>query len=118
MRENEDLIHRFYEAFSRRDAEGMIACYADGVRFSDPVFPNLGPAEARAMWRMLTARGKDLQIVWDDVRADEKTGSAHWVATYTFTLTGRKVVNDVRAKFRIEGGKIVEHDDAFDLYRW
>ena len=31
-----DLIRSFYEAFSRRDAEGMVASYADDVRFSDP----------------------------------------------------------------------------------
>jgi ketosteroid isomerase-like protein len=113
-----ETIKRFYEAFSRRDAEAMVAEYADDVRFSDPVFPDLQGERAKNMWRMLCERGKDLSIVFDQVASDGTTGSAHWEADYTFSATGRKVHNVIDATFRFAGGKIVEHADSFDLWRW
>jgi hypothetical protein len=49
--------------------------------------------------------------------ASGEEGSAHWIATYTFS-TGRHVVNDIHAKFRFRDGKIIEHDDSFSFSRW
>jgi ketosteroid isomerase-like protein len=115
---NEALIERFYAAFGERDGAGMAACYAPGVSFSDPVFPDLEGEEAGAMWRMLTARGTDLRIDLLEREADDERGSARWRAEYTFTQTGRPVVNDVRASFRFAGGLITEHRDDFDFHRW
>lgn len=118
MHPNAELITRFYEAFAQRDGASMAACYADDASFSDPVFPGLEGVEPGAMWRMLTEQGKDLQITFSDVQADDASGSAHWEATYTFSVTGRKVHNVIDAKFRFRDGKIAEHRDHFDLYRW
>lgn len=115
---NEALIERFYAAFGERDGAAMAACYAPGVKFSDPVFPDLEGEEAGAMWRMLTARATDLRIDLLEREADDERGSAHWRAEYTFTQTGRPVVNDVRASFRFAGGLIAEHRDDFDFHRW
>jgi ketosteroid isomerase-like protein len=115
---NESLIERFYAAFAERDGEGMAACYSPGVRFSDPVFPDLHGPEAGAMWRMLTGRATDLRVELLEHRAEDDRGSARWRAHYTFTQTGRPVVNDVRASFRFAGGLIVEHEDDFDFHAW
>jgi ketosteroid isomerase-like protein len=115
---NEALIERFYAAFAARDGAGMAACYAPDVSFSDPVFPDLEGEEAGAMWRMLTARANDLRIELREHEAGDERGSARWIAHYTFTQTGRSVVNDVRASFRFAGGLIVEHRDEFDFHRW
>jgi ketosteroid isomerase-like protein len=116
--ENADLIARFYEAFNRLDAEAMAACYSDDVLFSDPVFGELRGQQAADMWRMLTSRAQEFSVTFDRVRADERTGSAHWVATYLFSQTGRTVVNDVQARFIFRDGKICEHHDHFDLWSW
>ena len=118
MNANEQLIQRFYSAFQQRDAAGMVACYAPQVRFSDPVFPDLQGPRAGAMWTMLCERGKDLKIEFRDVRADARTGSAHWDAWYTFTGTGRPVHNSIDASFTFADGRIVQHTDRFDLHRW
>jgi ketosteroid isomerase-like protein len=115
---NAELIRRFYDAFSKRDAEGMAACYADSIRFSDPAFPDLRGKDAGDMWRMLCEAGKDLRVEASEIEADDTTGRARWVAHYTFSATGRKVVNDIRASFRFEQGRIVEHRDVFDFARW
>lgn len=118
MHPNAELVTRFYSAFQRRDGAAMASCYAPGVIFSDPVFPRLEGAHAGAMWRMLCERGADLEVTFRDVTADDARGSAHWDARYTFTQTGRKVLNRIDAAFEFSGGAIVRHTDSFDLHRW
>ena len=70
------------------------------------------------MWEMLIKRGKDLELTFSNVEANDTTGSADWTATYTFNQTKRRVVNHVRANFAFENGKIVNHTDRFDFYNW
>lgn len=118
MHPNAQLIETFYTAFQRLDAATMASCYASDVVFSDPVFPTLRGQQAADMWRMLAARAKNFSLTFDDVRADDRCGEAHWVATYTFSQTGRTVVNDIRAHFEFQDGKIVRHIDRFGLWRW
>ena len=114
----DDLIEEFYGAFGECAGERMAACYAPGASFSDPVFGALDAREAGGMWRMLTGQAKDLRIELLDHQAEGERGSAHWRAHYTFSQTGRPVVNDVHASFRFVDGLIVEHVDDFDFYRW
>lgn len=118
MHPNAKLIEQFYQAFQRLDADAMCACYAEDVHFSDPVFPELRGVEARNMWRMLTSRAQDFSLVFDSVEANDSEGSAHWVASYSFSQTGRFVVNDIHAKFTFKDGKIIRHRDHFDLWKW
>ena len=116
---NEELLERFYGAFSRRDGAGMEACYTPDVSFSDPVFTDLHGAEAGGMWRMLTGRAKDLEVELLEHEADDERGSARWRATYTYSQTGRPVVNDVRSEMRFDdAGLIVLQRDEFDFWRW
>jgi ketosteroid isomerase-like protein len=112
------LIERFYTAFARRDAVGMAACYHPEAHFSDPAFPDLRGPEAGAMWAMLLARGKDLEIQFSDIAADDHTGRAHWDAHYTFSKTGRKVLNRIDARFVFRDGLIADHQDQFSFPRW
>ena len=114
---NRELIERFYEAFGRCDGAAMSACYAPGAHFRDPAFGDLEGEEIGAMWRMLTARATDLKIELHEHQAGEQTGTAHWIARYTFS-TGRPVVNDIQASFRFADGLIVDHIDEFDFRRW
>jgi ketosteroid isomerase-like protein len=118
MHPNAKLIEQFYQAFQRLDGDAMCACYAEDVVFSDPVFPELRGVEAKNMWRMLTSRAQDFSLVFDSIEANDSEGSAHWVASYSFSQTGRFVVNDIHAKFRFKDGKIIQHRDHFDLWKW
>lgn len=115
---NDALITNFYAAFGARDGATMASYYAPDAKFSDPVFTDLKGNEPGMMWKMLTERADDLVIELAEHDASEAAGTAHWIATYTFTQTGRKVVNDVHAHFRLKDGKIVEHMDDFSFYKW
>lgn len=116
--ENQQLIHTFYTAFAKKDYTTMQSCYAGTAVFNDAVFKNLNSAEVKAMWEMLCKRGKDLQLEFSDIKATENGGSAHWQATYTFSTTKRKVINNINVQFEIENGKIVKHTDSFNFYTW
>jgi ketosteroid isomerase-like protein len=118
MPNGEELIERFYGAFARHDGAAMAGCYTPDVVFSDPVFGTLRGPQAGAMWRMLTGRAKDLHVELLERAAGSDHGSARWRATYTYTQTGRPVVNDVRATFRFADGRIAEHADAFSFHAW
>ncbi len=116
--QNDALIERFYSAFAAGDGDAMAACYAPDVRFSDPVFPDLQGSDAGAMWRMLTSAPGEVRIELLAHEAGDTWGSAHWRAHYTFSDTGRPVVNDIRARFRFADGLIAEHRDVFSFHRW
>jgi ketosteroid isomerase-like protein len=103
---------------ARRDAEAMAACYADDGVFSDPAFGELRGESARDLWRMLAQRAREFSLTFGDVEANERTGSAQWVARYRFSQTGRAVVNPINARFVFRDGLIVEHRDSFNLWRW
>jgi ketosteroid isomerase-like protein len=116
---NRATIERLYDALDRHDGETMAACYRPDARFRDPAFGELDGRRAGEMWRMLTSRAKDLEVELAEHDADSNKGSARWIATYTFTTTGRPVVNDVRAEFRFaDDGLISEHTDDFSFWRW
>ena len=116
--DNRATIERFYTAFGECNGAAMTACYAPGAHFRDPAFGDLEGEEVGAMWRMLTGRATDLKIELHEHEAGEETGSAHWIARYTFS-TGRPVVNDIQAEFSFApDGKIVDHVDEFDFRNW
>ena len=118
MHPHEALVRDFYAAFARHDAEAMARCYHADVFFTDPVFPALRGQDAGDMWRMLLSRAKDLEVTLDEASADDEGGRAKWTARYTFTKTGRPVINRVDAMFAFRDGLIVRHFDSFSFWRW
>ena len=118
MHPNETLIREFYAAFARKDGTAMARCYHADVFFSDPVFPRLHGDEAGDMWKMLLSRAADLEVTLDSAKAEDGAGEAQWTARYTFSKTGRKVVNVIHAMFAFRDGKIVRHHDSFSFWRW
>jgi limonene-1,2-epoxide hydrolase len=114
------IIEQFYEAFEKLDAERMVALYHPEVTFKDPVFGILKREHAKNMWRMLceSQKGKDFKVTSSAIDYQENSGTARWDAYYTFGATGRKVHNKIQAHFSFQEGKIINHVDSFDLYRW
>jgi ketosteroid isomerase-like protein len=112
------VAERFYEAFMVRDHYTMGMLYADNATFSDPVFPLLNARGARTMWRMLLTRAEDLAIEVNIVEDSASRAVVDWVAHYTFSATGRPVVNRVHTEMSIAVGRIVRQVDDFSLWRW
>ncbi|MFB9109877.1 nuclear transport factor 2 family protein [Flavobacterium gyeonganense] len=119
MNPNENLIAKFYTAFANADAKTMSECYHPNVHFIDPAFGLLKEEQVSKMWKMLLLKSKgDIKIEFSNIKADEFSGSARWVATYKFSKTNRKVVNQVSAEFLFQDGLIIKHTDNFDVWKW
>jgi len=113
-----NIIEKFYTAFQQKDYATMQACYHPDARFTDEVFVDLDSAQVKAMWQMLVLAGKDLQLEYRNVDILRDEGSANWIATYTFSLTKRKVINNISAKFILKDNLIYRHHDYFDFHKW
>lgn len=119
MEENRQVIERFYSAFQRLDYKTMQDCYSDDIVFHDPVFQLLNGEEAKAMWEMLCTNAKDFSLEFSHIELlDHEYATCNWTASYTFSKTGRRVVNKIKAFMRIKDGIIIEHSDAFRLSTW
>ncbi len=116
---NSEIIEAFYTAFKEGNFQGMVSQYHDDVVFKDPAFGTLEGIRAKKMWEMLLKRsGGDIAIKYHSVTADEISGAAQWEATYIFSQTGRRVINNISAKFEFKEGKIIRHTDQFNLWKW
>ena len=119
MISNEQIIENFYTSFQKLDASGMNNCYTGDIVFYDPVFELLRGNEVRSMWQMLCENAKDFSLQFGEItNLEDGYYTCNWVATYTFSKTGRRVVNRVKANMKIVDGKIAEHSDAFSLHAW
>lgn len=114
---HKQLIESFYAAFARKDWAHMAACYHPEASFRDEVF-NLEGKRIAAMWRMLLEAGKDMRAEARGIKAEGGGGRAHWTAVYTFSATGRRVRNEVDARFAFQDGLIHRHRDSFGFWRW
>ncbi|MGW8121868.1 nuclear transport factor 2 family protein [Roseivirga echinicomitans] len=116
---NRELIDKFYTAFAQKNVEVMNACYAKQAVFEDPAFGKLKDAEITSMWSMLVERGGNSLIVTHRILAvTNSTVKAQWTAIYPFSKTLRMVHNKITADFIIEDGKIVNHKDHFNMWKW
>ena len=119
MNANENLIAKFYTAFANADTKTMNECYHPKVHFIDPAVGLLKEDQVSKMWEMLISKSKgNLKIEFSDIKADEFTGSARWVAAYNFSKTNRKVINKISAEFVFQDGLIIKHTDSFDVWKW
>lgn len=116
---NQEVVTKFYSAFQKLDYATMQSCYADNAVFQDPAFGDLTGEEVKAMWEMLAKNAKNFSLVFSDIKSeDDEYITCKWVATYTFSATGRNVVNKIQAYLRIQDGKITEHTDYFNFWAW
>ncbi|OXA98833.1 nuclear transport factor 2 family protein [Flavobacterium pectinovorum] len=119
MNPNENLITKFYTAFANADYKTMNECYHPKIHFIDPAFGLLKEEQVSSMWQMLLLKSKgNLKIEFSNVKADDFTGSANWVATYNFSKTNRNVINKISAEFIFQDGLIIKHTDNFDVWKW
>lgn len=114
------IIYHFYKAFQSLDHKAMNACYHQDASFEDPAFGKLEGERLRKMWEMLctSQKGKEFAMTYDDIKQSDHDEEAYWEVKYTFSKTGRKVHNKIKAEFEIKDGLIYKHHDSFNLRKW
>jgi hypothetical protein len=119
MNNDERLIEKFFTAFKKLDANGMNACYSNDIAFYDPMFELLRGDMAKSMWQMLCKNAKDFSLEVDSIKnLEDGYYTCNWQASYTFSKTGNRVVNNGKAHMKIEHGLIIEHSDGWSLHNW
>lgn len=115
----EQLINKFYTSFAEGNWNGMTSCYHDDIMFQDPAFGQLTGERAKKMWEMLLSqKNETTKITFANVQTTADIASAKWTAEYIFGEKKRKVINNVTAKFKFKDGKIIEHIDSFNMWKW
>ena len=114
--QQEDLIFKFYTAFSKGDIEAMIACYHVDIEFEDPAFGMLQGDQVGAMWQMLLSKKEESEMNISFHVLNEQ--QATWTAHYKYGPKKRKVINHVHAHFEFKDGLISKHIDRFNLWKW
>lgn len=111
-------LHRFFTALAARDTQGMLNCYAHGVRFEDPLFNLSGEREIMGMWALLF-KADVWALEFHTVKTLNNHGSVRWEATFRYTPTGKVVYNGVYSQFYFDDdGLILSQRDNFDFWRW
>ena len=119
MNTNEKVAERFYSAFQKLDYKTMQDCYAETASFTDPAFGTLFGSDIKDMWEMLCKNARNFSLTFTPpVSKDDQRVECFWIATYTFSKTGKRVENRIHATLKIYDGKIIEHVDQFDFWRW
>ncbi|HEY4177232.1 MAG TPA: nuclear transport factor 2 family protein [Kofleriaceae bacterium] len=112
----------FYSAFARRDAATMAQAYAPNVKFHDPLFGNLHGSQVMLMWNSIMPAAKPFDIKptvapgATSLGEDRYEVHVNWDAHYG--LSGRQIHNNSQTTLVIQGGKIVEQRDVWNLDAW
>jgi ketosteroid isomerase-like protein len=113
---NVGLLDKLYTSIMTGDADSTAACYAPDAYFEDIAFRLKTRKDIRDMWRMVCEAKP--QVSFNQLVADDTSGSGHWVARYTFRETNLPVVNDIVSEFTFENGLIRRHVDHCNPLRW
>lgn len=121
MHKNEQTLHRFFGALAFGDYITMQECLHPQVEFKDIGF-DLRGKKVQAMWHMLCAREGGIRLMYRDVLANDRTGTAYWECDYEFrrepTSSARHVHNKIHSEFHFEDGFIRVQYDTCDFETW
>ena len=115
---SKEIAIKFYDAFSAANIEVLKQLYDKKLIFNDNIFVNLDYNETISMWSSLLVGNKNMSIKYEIKKYSEKYVEVEWIADYLFTSTNRNVKNIILAKMEIDQGKIINHTDNFDFYKW
>jgi len=114
-----ETIKKFYTSFAKQNFKEMASCYHKEIVFEDAAFGQLKGSQVSAMWEMLLSQAKNpVKVTFSNIEANNQTGSVNWEANYKFGARKRKVRNQVQSHFKFKDGKIIEHIDTFNLWKW
>jgi hypothetical protein len=106
---NVKLIEALFTVLHDAKPSSVAVCYAVDASFKDIAFWLDGRDSIRQIWRFV--RNREVKVSFDLISADDRGGNGHWIASYTFTETVRKIVNDIMSTFIFRDDLILNHLD-------
>ena len=115
------IVREFEAAFNRGDVEALVACFTPAGRYADNFFgPHAGPAELRAMFARMFHEGRDYRWTMETIVETTSRAAAEWTFGYVVSdaiprSAGRNVRFKGMSLFELEGGKIADYREHFDV---
>ena len=114
------VAHRFASAFSRRDGDGVLACFSPDARYRDLFYgPFAGHDELRSLFDRMYAEGERHEWIMNHVVEDRDRAVGEW--TFTFTVSpavpssaGRTLTFDGVSVFETSDGVCHTYREYFD----
>lgn len=119
MLNNNEIVARFYTAFSKLNAAEMLDCYEADILYNDPIFGLLQADKVHAMWQMICNNASNMSCNFGNIQqVDDEYITCNWKTSYFFKPLNKRVVYDAKAYMKIVNGKITEHSDGYRLSTW
>lgn len=114
------LLQRLF-SLNQHDHKAMAGCHHLNAKFTDIAFDLRSKKQIHAMWHMICrpeGHEGDIAAMFHVVHADDRRGWVNLVDDYTFSSTGRKIINVIDSHFCFENGLIIEQRDFCDPHAW
>ncbi len=114
------VVRDFETAFSRRDVDALVACFAPDGTYVDTFFGrHAGHAALRAMFARMFREGRDYAWTFETVVENGRRAAAEWSFGYVVSdavprSAGRKVRLRGMSIFELSGGRIAAYREYFD----
>ena len=106
-------LEAFCDAIERRDAEALGACYSEEVEYADALFIALQGSLVTARWAMVFRRVPGLAVSIQGARVDAGDAVVRWDMSFP-QPRGGAIRHFMRSELRIEGGRVVRHEDFLE----
>jgi hypothetical protein len=115
IRNNINLVQKFFSCYQNHDFQGMHHCLAENIKFSDFAYDIQG-VQVKAMWHLFCisylTRTNPVNVPEFEIgQATEDTVSAKYRVSYVYE--DKPVDYFIEADFKIQDNKIVEQKDKF-----
>lgn len=111
------VIKALVAAFNRKDVDAVMALFTvDAVYHNMPMVPVTGLAAIRGVIEMFTAPAEEID--WRIIEIAENASVVFAERLDRFIINGKTVDLPCTGVFDLEGGKIRQWRDYFDLQTW
>ncbi len=115
--DNEEIIRRFCEAWSRRNADELIDYFADDAVYHNmPMPPVSGKPAILAVWQQFIAPSQSIE--WENLHVASRGDVVFTERIDRYVMGDRQVELPVAGVFELKDGKIKAWRDYFDMATW
>lgn len=116
-RSNEQVVRDFCAAWSRKDADELLAFFTDDAVYHNvPMAPVQGKAAIREVFGLFLPPSESID--WEMVHLAAAGDLVFTERVDRFVIGGRTVALPVAGVFELEGGRIRAWRDYFDMASW